>query len=46
MTPGAETYNGPIVIDAALSFVADEVNAHLRKRTGTELGAVSATFKR
>lgn len=42
MTPGAESYNGPIVIDAALSFVADEVNAHLRKRTGTELGAVSA----
>jgi hypothetical protein len=29
------------VIDAALSFIADQVNAHLLKRTGTELGAVS-----
>ena len=29
-----------IVIDTALNFIADEVNAHLRKRTGGELGAV------
>jgi hypothetical protein len=29
------------VIDATLSFLADEVNAHLLKRTGTDLGAVS-----
>ena len=29
------------MIDAALSFVASEVNAHLRKRTGAELGAVA-----
>jgi hypothetical protein len=28
------------VIDAALNFIADEVNVHLLKRTGTELGAV------
>jgi len=29
------------VIDAILSFLANEVNAHLVKRTGTELGAVA-----
>lgn len=29
------------MIDAALSFLVDEVNAHLLKRTGSELGAVS-----
>jgi Pvc16 N-terminal domain len=29
------------VIDNTLSFLADEVNAHLVKRTGVELGAVS-----
>ncbi|MEO5734493.1 MAG: DUF4255 domain-containing protein [Rubrivivax sp.] len=29
------------MIDTVLSFLADEVNAHLVKRTGTELGAVS-----
>ena len=29
-----------MVIDTALDFIADEVNAHLRKRTGNELGAV------
>ena len=34
-------YNLYIVIDTTLSFLADEVNAHLLKRTGTELGAVS-----
>lgn len=28
------------MIDTALNFIADEVNAHLRKRTGSELGAV------
>ena len=36
-----QAYNPHIVIDTALSFLADEVNAHLIKRTGTELGAVS-----
>jgi hypothetical protein len=34
-------YNLPIVIDTTLSFLADEFNAHLLKRTGTELGAVT-----
>ena len=29
------------MIDTALSFVATEVNAHLLKRTGSELGAVA-----
>lgn len=29
------------MIDNALTFIADEVNAHLRKRSGNELGAVS-----
>lgn len=29
------------MIDTALSFLADEVNAQLQKRTGTDLGAVS-----
>ena len=29
------------MIDTTLSFLAEEVNAHLIKRTGTELGAVS-----
>ena len=29
------------MIDTTLSFLADEVNAHLIKRTGTDLGAVS-----
>lgn len=29
------------MIDAALSFLASEVNTQLQKRTGTELGAVS-----
>ena len=28
------------MIESALSFIASEVNAHLLKRTGTELGAV------
>ncbi len=28
------------MIDAALNFIADEVNVHLIKRTGSELGAV------
>ena len=42
MSATCETYKGRIVIDAALSFVAQEANAHLIKRTGTELGAVSA----
>ena len=33
-------YNQRTVIDAALNFIAAEVNAHLLKRTGSELGAV------
>jgi hypothetical protein len=33
-------FEGCMVIDTALDFIADEVNAHLRKRTGSELGAV------
>ena len=37
----AQAYNPPTVIDTTLAFLADEVNAHLVKRTGTELGAVS-----
>ena len=36
----ARRYNPRIVIDAALDFIAREVNAHLLKRTGSELGAV------
>jgi Pvc16 N-terminal domain len=34
-------YNRRTVIDAALNFIAAEVNAHLLKRTGSELGAVA-----
>lgn len=30
------------MIDLALNFIASEVNAHLLKRTGSELGAVTA----
>lgn len=33
-------YNRHIVIDTTLSFLADEVNSYLLKRTGTTLGAV------
>jgi hypothetical protein len=33
-------YKRHIVIDTALNFIADEVNAHLLKRTGSSLGAV------
>lgn len=29
------------MIDAALNFIAEQANAHLRKRTGAEIGAVS-----
>lgn len=36
-----DAYNRRLVIDAALSFIADEVNAHLLKRSGSGLGAVS-----
>ena len=36
-----QAYNPQIVIDTTLSFLVDEVNAHLVKRTGAELGAVS-----
>lgn len=36
----ARRYNPRIVIDAALDFIAREVNAHLLRRTGSELGAV------
>ena len=37
----AQAYNRFTVIDTTLAFLAAEVNAHLVKRTGTELGAVS-----
>ena len=36
-----EAYNPRTVIDAALTFIAAQVNAHLLKRTGAELGAVA-----
>ena len=35
-----QAYNPHIVIDTALTFLAAEVNAHLLKRSGSELGAV------
>lgn len=41
MTLCVEAYNPRAVIDDALNFLAAQVNAHLLKRTGAELGAVS-----
>ena len=40
MAASGEAYKPQTVIDTALNFIADEVNAHLLKRTGSELGAV------
>lgn len=40
MGPRGEAYNPLTVIDAALQFIAGQVNAHLLRRTGAELGAV------
>lgn len=36
--PGPWTYNPATVIDAALKFLTDQINAQLLRRTGTSLG--------
>ena len=38
---GPEAYNPRQMIDSALSFIADEANAHLLKRSGSGLGAIN-----
>jgi len=42
VSPRAGAYNLKTVIDAALNFIAGEVNAHLRKRMASDLGEVTA----